>query len=83
MAAPATPTPHNWFQQRKGRFFLGLARLVQRTLAHRRTRFDVGLRNRAMRAAHACGIDQHTITREVGVSEATTRKVLGKKPVGE
>lgn len=83
MAAPATPTQTSRLQQQKGRLFLGFARLVQRALAHRRTRMDVALRNRAMRAAHAHGIDHRTIAREVGLSGETTRQVLRGEPVGE
>lgn len=83
MAAPAAPTPHNRLRQQQGRFFLGLARLVQRVLAHRRTRIDVALRNKAMRAAHVRGVDPRTIAREVGLSGETTRQVLRGEPVGE
>ncbi|WP_042174503.1 hypothetical protein [Streptomyces sp. NBRC 110035] len=83
MAAPTAPTPHNRIRQQQGRFLLGFARLVQRVLAHRRTRMDVALRNRAMRAAHAHGIVPRTIAREVGLSGETTRQVLRGEPVGE
>ena len=83
MAAPVAPTPHNRLRQQQGRFFLGFARLVQRALAHRRTRMDVALRNRAMRAAHARGVDHRTIAREVGLSGETTRQVLRGEPTSE
>jgi hypothetical protein len=44
---------------------------------------DVALRNRAMRAARAHGIDHRTIAREVGLSGETTRQALRGEPTSE
>lgn len=83
LAAPAAPTPYSRLRLHQGRLLLGFARLVQRTLAHRRTRLDVALRNRAMRAAYDRGIDLRTITAAIGLSGEQTRQVLRGEPTAE
>ncbi|GGS96380.1 hypothetical protein GCM10010270_80440 [Streptomyces violaceus] len=83
MAAPTAPTPYSRLRLRQGRLLLGFARLVQRTLAHRRTRLDVALRNRAMRAARDRGIDPREITAAIGLSGEQTRQVLRGEAIVE
>lgn len=82
MAESTTPVPGRitlW----QGRVFLRLARLIQRTLAHRRSRVDVALRNRAMRAAHARGIDREALKGATGLSAKQVGDVLKDEPTTE
>lgn len=58
--------------------YLKLARLVQRTIAHRPYRLDVAVRNRAMVAAHRRGINHNTITDAIGLSGQQVRTVLNE-----
>jgi hypothetical protein len=69
-------TPSGRLASWQGRLLLRFACLVQRTVAHRRSRLDVALRNRAMRGAHRRGVGRETITRAVGLSQEQVRKAL-------
>jgi hypothetical protein len=84
VAAPTAPKPQPRTLTRwQGQAFLWVAQLLQRALAHRRSRVDVALRNAAMRAAHARGVDREVIVRAIGLSQQQVGEVLRGNPSTE
>ncbi|MFF7415641.1 hypothetical protein [Streptomyces lydicus] len=89
MAGITTPAPRlsnlgPALRRWQGRALLTWARLLQRTVAGKAHReAHVARRNRAIRAAHARGVDKTTLAQALRVSSATIGQALKEEPTGE
>jgi hypothetical protein len=79
LAPPPAPALHSRITHWQGQLCLKFARCVQLALAHRPTRTDVAVRNKAMRAAYRRGIDRNAIKEAIGLSEQQIRTVLAER----